>query len=168
MMRTPNRVRQMLHDEHCATVALMERLDQLIRRYHRDALPAVGEPSATRLLADLSIGVEHEIGRHFAFEEESIFPLLNGIGDTAIGAHLTDEHRAMRPLGARLADLAREASARGFDGAGWSEFRRLGEELCDRLLMHVQKEEMALLPLLEESMDADTEARLYEAYAERA
>jgi hypothetical protein len=34
------------------------------------------------------------------------------------------------------------------------------------LLAHVQKEEMALLPLLEESMDAETEARLYEQYVE--
>jgi len=32
----------------------------------------------------------------------------------------------------------------------------------------VQKEEMALLPLLEESMDAQTEARLYETYVENA
>jgi hypothetical protein len=32
------------------------------------------------------------------------------------------------------------------------------------MLVHVQKEEMALLPLLEESMDGEMEARLYEAY----
>ena len=30
------------------------------------------------------------------------------------------------------------------------------------MLAHVQKEEMALLPLLEEGMDAETEAALYE------
>jgi hypothetical protein len=34
------------------------------------------------------------------------------------------------------------------------------------MLAHVQKEEMALLPLLDEVMDADAEARLYENYVE--
>jgi len=56
----------------------------------------------------------------------------------------------------------------GFDHAGWDEFRRRGQELCERLLAHVQKEEMALLPLIEESMDADTEARLLHDYVETA
>jgi hypothetical protein len=56
----------------------------------------------------------------------------------------------------------------GFDNATWDEFRRCGQELCERMLAHVQKEEMALLPLLEESMDADTEARLFQEYVENA
>jgi hypothetical protein len=34
------------------------------------------------------------------------------------------------------------------------------------MLAHVQKEEMALLPLLDEAMDAESEARLYENYVE--
>ena len=34
------------------------------------------------------------------------------------------------------------------------------------MLTHVQKEEMALLPLINETMDADTEARLYVEYVE--
>jgi hypothetical protein len=34
------------------------------------------------------------------------------------------------------------------------------------MLAHVQKEEMALLPLLEENMDAEAEARLYQEYVE--
>ncbi len=70
----------------------------------------------------------------------------------------------MRPLGLRLAALARGACAAGFDAASWDEFRKIGQELCDRLLAHVQKEEGALLPLLEDSMDAETETRLYGEY----
>jgi iron-sulfur cluster repair protein YtfE (RIC family) len=70
----------------------------------------------------------------------------------------------MRPLGLRLAALARAASAAGFDEASWAEFRKTGQELCERLLGHVQKEEMALLPLLEDTMDAETEAKLYSEY----
>jgi hemerythrin-like domain-containing protein len=160
-----NRISQTLHDEHRATVALMERLEQLIAR-HRRGPPAADDRGVAQLLSDLSTGVEAEVQRHFAFEEQSLFPYLAAVGDDAIGAHLTDEHAAMRPLGVRIAALARDAAARGFDTASWDEFRRSGQELCERMLAHVQKEEMALLPLIEESMDAETEARLLQDYLE--
>jgi len=166
-MSFSNRISQTLHDEHQATVALVERLEQLIVR-HRRAPPVANDRDVTRLLNDLSREVERDIERHFAFEENHLFAYLEAIGDAAIGAHLTDEHAAMRPLGKQLAALAGNARDRGFDVPGWGEFRRLGQEFCERMLAHVQKEEMALLPLLDENMDAETEARLYEAYVENA
>jgi hemerythrin-like domain-containing protein len=143
----------------------MERLEQLMAR-HRGTAPNRDDQIVAQLLSDLSTGVQSEVERHFDFEERQLFPYLEAAGDDAIGAHLTSEHEAMRPLGLRLATLAREASAQGFDQAKWEEFRRVGLELCERMLAHVQKEEMALLPLLDEVMDADSEARLYENYVE--
>ena len=56
--------------------------------------------------------------------------------------------------------------AKGFAPAEWEEFARLGQEFSDRMLAHVQKEEMALLPVLEENMDSETEDRLYQEYVE--
>jgi len=168
-MSFTNRVSQMLHDEHGATVALMERLEQLLARHRRAGTPPeANDPGIRQLLTDLLNGLGAEIERHFAFEEDHLFTFLNAIGDAAIGAHLTDEHGAIRPLGLRIAAIAREAAAQGFSPASWNEFRNLGQELCERLLAHVQKEEMALLPLLEANMDAGTEARLYQQYAETA
>jgi hemerythrin-like domain-containing protein len=163
-----NRVSQTLHDEHGATVALMERLEQLIARHRRGGPPDASNRATIQLLSDLSTGVQAEVQRHFDFEESRLFPFLDAIGDEAIGAHLTDEHSAMRPLGIRVATLAREAVSTGFDQAKWTEFSRLGQELCERMLAHVQKEEMALLPLLEENMDSETEMRLFEEYAATA
>jgi hemerythrin-like domain-containing protein len=165
MMSFTNRISQTLHEEHRATIALMERLEQLLAR-HRRSRPDPGDRGVAQLLTDISAGVEAEIQRHFAFEEDRLFSYLAAIGDEAIGAHLTDEHAAIRPLGVRVAALARAAAAHGFDDAAWNEFRRSGEELCERMLAHVQKEEMALLPLLEECMDADTQARLLQEYLE--
>jgi hemerythrin-like domain-containing protein len=167
-MSFTSRISQTLHDEHCATVALMERLEQLIARHRRGSPPDTGDRAVAQLFSDLSAGLESEIDRHFAFEEDHLFSYLRANGDEAIGAHLTDEHHAIRPLAKRLVALAREASANGFDEAKWNDFRALGAELCERLLAHVQKEEMALLPLLEESMDADTESRLYGEYVGNA
>jgi len=164
-MSFANRISQTLHEEHRATIALMERLEQLLARHRRNAPPVADDRAVAQLMADLSTGVEAEVERHFAFEEDRLFPYLEANGDQAIGAHLTDEHNAMRPIGTKLARLARDA-ATGFDQINWEEFRRLGLELCDRMLAHVQKEEMALLPLLEEYMDAEAEARLYQEYVE--
>lgn len=166
-MNYTNRVSQTLHEEHRATIALMERLEQLMAR-HRRAPPDIDAAGLRQLLADLSTGVEAEVQRHFAFEESHLFSYLDAVGDEAIGAHLTDEHAAMRPIGVEVAKLAREGAAQGFDAASWDTFRRLGQELCERMLAHVQKEEMALLPLLEETMDADAEIRLYQEYVEHA
>lgn len=164
-MNFTNRISQVLHEEHRATIALMEKLEQLIAR-HRKSVPEREDQFVSKLLSDLSTGVQSEVERHFDFEEGQLFPYLEAAGDDAIGAHLTSEHEAMRPLGLQLAALAREASGQGFDQARWDEFRRVGLELCERMLAHVQKEEMALLPLLDEVMDPDSEARLYESYVE--
>ncbi|MCC6776035.1 MAG: hemerythrin domain-containing protein [Hyphomicrobiales bacterium] len=166
-MSFANPVSQTLHEEHRATVALMERLEQLLAR-HRKGVPST-DAALRQLLADLATGVAAEVQRHFAFEEQHLFTFLEANGDEAIGAHLTEEHAAMRPLGVKLAELAgAAAAAQGFDEASWQEFRRLGQELCERMLAHVQKEEMALLPLLDECMDADTGARLLQDYLESA
>ena len=165
-MSFTNRVSQRLHEEHRATVALMERLEQLLARRH-GGVPDNGDPAVSLLLSELSASLETEVRRHFDFEEDQLFTYLNGTGDEAIGALLTDEHRVIRPLGAEVAELAREAAAQGFDEATWSKFRRPAQELCQRLLAHVEKEEMALLPLLQDAMGADTEARLLDEYLER-
>ena len=156
-----NRICQRLHEEHAATVTIMERLEGLIG-HHRGKPPA-GDGDALSL-RNIAEGVESEVQRHFDFEEQHLFTFLEEMGDAAIGAHLTAEHAAMRPLGERVATLARTAAREGFDMTGWGEFERIGMELAERMLTHVQKEEMALLPLLEDEMDASTEARLYEAY----
>ncbi len=165
-MSFTNRISQTLHDEHGATVALMERLEQLLARGRRGGPPNTADSAVARLLSDLSSGMEAEVDRHFAFEENHLFTYLEAMGDGGIGAHLTNEHVAMRPLAVRVAAIARAVAAKGFTPPEWEEFMRLGQDLGDCMLAHVQKEEMALLPVIEETMDAETEARLYQEYVE--
>ncbi len=165
-MTFTNRISQTLHEEHRSTIALVERLEQLLARHPRGAAPDISERGIAQLLSDLSTGVKAELQRHFDFEENRLFAFLNASGDGAIAAHLTDEHHALRPMVAEIVGLARGAADRGFDQATWVEFRRLGQDFCERILAHVQKEEMALLPILDDSMDTDTEARLVEEYLE--
>jgi hemerythrin-like domain-containing protein len=144
----------------------MERLEQLLARARRGGPPDKADGNLGRLLSDLAVGLEAEVERHFAFEEDHIFTYLEAIGDAGIGEHLTGEHAAMRPIATRVAALARAAAAAGFAPAEWEEFMPLARELSDRMLTHVQKEEMALLPVIEENMDSETEARLYQEYVQ--
>jgi hemerythrin-like domain-containing protein len=157
------RVCRALHDEHRATIELSERLAGLLDRYRRGP-PDVADALTARLLRDIPPAMDTEVSRHFAFEEAELFSHLAAVGDTAIGAHLTDEHETIRPLGSELSALARAAAVSGFDGPRWQAFRTVAGELCQRLLEHVQKEEMVLLPLLEEDLDDATDARLHDAY----
>jgi len=157
-----NRIWQKRHDEHAATVSTMEQIENMIAKYRNEA-PTLND-SDVLLLRGIAANVELEVSPHFDFEEQHLFTFLEEMGDAAIGSHLASEHEAMRPLGSRLALLARAAAHDGFSADAWTEFRRVGAELAERMLVHVQKEEMALLPLLEEAMDTATEARLVEAY----
>ncbi len=161
------RITQTLHEEHCATTALLERLDHILLRFRQTDLPdAKGDAVVARLLADLSIALEFELNRHFVFEEERLIPLLGAAGDLAIGALLTDEHAVMRPVVATLGMLVREIRTKSFDAIRWTQFRRLGLELCDRLRSHIQKEDVGFLPALDQLIDAETAAALYEDYIE--
>jgi hemerythrin-like domain-containing protein len=162
-----SRICQTLHEEHQATVAFTEQLEAALAKYH-SRRPDCADPALAGVLRGLPLALDAELSRHFDFEETRLFSHLASAGDAAIGAHLTDEHEAMRPLGARLVILSRQALTDGFDDARWQEFRAAAAELCERLLMHVQKEEMALLPLLEETLDPESDARLYDDYVGNA
>ncbi len=166
-MNFRNRICQTLHDEHVASIALMERLEQAFARY-RNKVPDAKDEVVAKLLVDLATEIEGDLTRHFAFEEEDLFSYLSAAGDQAIGAHLTGEHAVIRPLGGEFVKLIGEIRAQGFNDARWNEFRQLGQELSERLVSHAQKEEMALLPMLDEMMDPEVEAQLYEKYVETA
>ncbi len=162
-----SRISQTLHEEHQATIAFAERLESLLARQQR-RLPDRADPAVAMVLHSLPAVLDGELRRHFDFEEARLFSHLASIGDAAIGEHLTSEHDAMRPLGARLVALGGQALNDGFGDASWMEFRGAAAELCERLLAHVQKEEMVLLPLLDDALDPEADARLYDDYVGNA
>jgi hemerythrin-like domain-containing protein len=166
-MNFQNRVCQKLHEEHAAVFALMERLMQTIAR-HRNDVPDAKDAMVAKLLNDLAAELPGEVERHFAFEEAELFSYLAEAGNAAIGAHLTHEHGIIRPIGSALVKLIGDVRAQGFDAARWAEFRRLGQQLNDCLVPHAHKEDMALLPMLDDLMDSEKEMQLYEKYVENA
>jgi iron-sulfur cluster repair protein YtfE (RIC family) len=156
-----NRVCQKLHDEHMATLALLERLERFVAN---NTPPTAADTSARTLLVDLAVAFESEVWRHFAFEEEHLFDYFNQSGDTEMAQHLTAEHAQIRSVGLPIIAMARTAATFGFLPPAWSEFRLLARQLAEQLSTHAQKEEGVLISLLQDAMDSDTEERLYIDY----
>ena len=156
-----------LHDEHAATLGILERLEMLLGRHGSRRPPDLASPALAALLKDLVFALDSEIGPHFAFEESHVFPILSEAGDQEMCEVLLAEHGEILPLAQRLAELARHFRARGLTEELWAEFHALGAELVERLAAHIQKEEMGLLPALDDLLEEETDDRLALQFAER-
>jgi iron-sulfur cluster repair protein YtfE (RIC family) len=137
-----------LHEEHVATLALWGRLESVLAAGRHDAA----------LLKSAAASLERELDRHFRFEEAELFPRLAEAGEGDIGELLREEHETIRAAGIRFIALVKEDSPS-------KDLRTLGLELAERLVSHVQKEEMALLPALDDFIDEETDHELDSAYA---
>lgn len=146
-----------LHEEHEATLALWGRLEQTL------AVRGVKPPTEEdlRLLRDCAAQIADEVTRHFAFEENELFPRLVASGEGDIAELLAEEHATIRAAARRFGELAQPGSD---PAAHWPELRALALELAERLVSHVQKEEMSLLPSLEDLLDEDTDRELAGSY----
>jgi hemerythrin-like domain-containing protein len=164
-MSFTRRTAQLLHEDHQATVVIIESLDQLLAKARKKA-PDTTDPKVFETLKAAGTAIEEEVSEHFAFEENELFTRLEDMGDVGIGTHLREEHRALLPLGRSVAEMAREAMANGFTDDTWAKFRAVAAELIERMFAHIQKEEMALLPALEDLLDAETDMELSTAYTE--
>lgn len=143
-----------LFEEHQRSLALLARLE--------GALAREGAQLPAPLAGDLARAAEGEIGLHFAFEEEEVFPLLAAAGEEEMAELLTAEHRQLLPLAERLAELA--LAEGGFWGG---EFREKGAALVAGLTAHIEKEDKALLPSLDDLLDEEEDGRLSLEFASR-
>ena len=164
-MSFSRRTAQLLHEDHQRTIVVIESLDQMIARARKKA-PDTGDPVVRQTLDNAARTIEEEIGQHFGFEEDELFTRLEDMGDVSIGEHLRDEHRALLPLGQTVGEMARTALEHGFNDESWATFRNVSGELIERMFAHIQKEEMALLPAIEDLLDAETDMELSTAYAD--
>ena len=143
-----------IHREHVETLGLLERAEAMLAK-SKAAPDAAAWP---RLAAELGANLANEIGRHFRFEEEELFPLVAGDGD--IAALLAEEHQAILSLAERILPRLKSPVA----GRAWTELRELILELIERQVAHIQKEEMSLLPAIEDALDAEQDAELLNRY----
>jgi hemerythrin-like domain-containing protein len=154
-----SQVSRMLDDEHAANVALLCQLQQATSRC------ASYDDAYRPLMAQLVRLLENEVDRHFGFEEEQLFPRLHESGDGGLALLLQEEHESIRAVGRDLLPLAREAAAGTIAEAGWTRLRPLAAELAERLTAHIDKETQALLPLVDDLLEEETDRELAFAYS---
>jgi hemerythrin-like domain-containing protein len=157
-----------LHAEHMRTLNAMNALESRIAGGSKASPIGPGRPEDRSMVGELIAVVDHDIDRHFRFEEEQLFPLLAQRGLADMVRLLRQEHDAIRPLAMRLRSLAVQAQDSNLDAAAWEQFRYAAMDLIHAVMFHIQKEETGLVRqlsvLLDPAADRDL-ARLYGADA---
>jgi len=163
-MEFARQISRSLHEEHVAILDLLARFEQSLLRL-REQAPASDDPVWRGLLAQLGTALRHEVTRHFGLEEDQLFPRLRERGEGDLAELLFEEHEAIRAVTGPLLGLIARATAGELDGAGWKALRVSGLELVERLGSHAQKEEGALVPVVDEMLDEQTDRELWSDYA---
>jgi hemerythrin-like domain-containing protein len=158
-MSYDRQVSRALDDEHRANIALFERVERALAKSAPD----------TAELAQLAVAlcrqIEQDVGRHFDFEERELFPRMTDAGDGEMAALLAAEHAAIRETATALLPLAQRAAEGNLDAAGLAAMKQRALDMIERQVAHIQKETMALLPMLDDLLDADDDRELAFAYA---
>lgn len=159
-MHLQREVNHVLDEEHRASLDLMHRVEQACARPG-----GVRAPEFAQIAAALARHIEWDIKRHFDFEERELFPRLEAAGEADIVALLIEEHVAIREVAGELLPRAQAAAAGTLDTAGGDALKRGALEMVERLVAHIQKETMALLPMLDDHLDDETDRALVLSYA---
>jgi hemerythrin-like domain-containing protein len=163
-MNYQRQVSRTLDDEHRANLELLGRVEHAFSRAPR--LGNGGDADLAQLAGAFARHIEQDIGRHFDFEERELFPRMAEAGDGDMAALLAEEHASIRAVARELLPIAHAAAAGGLDDAGWNRLKRGALEMIERQVAHIQKETMALLPLLDDLLDEADDRELAFAYAE--
>ena len=151
-----------LDTEHRSSLDLLGRVEQAFARAPRAG--AARAAAFTPLAAAFVRLIEQDLERHFDFEERELFPRMAETGEGDIAELLREEHDAIRAVATEMLPLAHAAAAGTLDDRGFDDLKRGALEMVERLVAHIQKETMALLPLLDDLLDDDTDRELAFAY----
>jgi hemerythrin-like domain-containing protein len=164
MMELQRQISRKLYEEHVAVLDLLGRFGRALAR-QGDAPPAAEDPAWRVLLAQLDTALEYEITRHFDLEETQLFPRLHARGEGDLAELLFEDHEMIRAVTRPLLGLVARARAGGLDAAGWRSLKAAGLELVERLGSHAEKEQGALVPLVDEMLDEATDVELWANYS---
>ena len=145
-----------LDDEHRSALSLYGGLEQ--------ALVARDTEGLARLLQPVRAPPRRGHRPSFRLRGAGALPRLAAAGEGDIAELLAEEHAAIRDVAAILLPLAKIGAA-ALDARQSETFRRCALELVERQVSHIQKESMALLPMLEELLDEDVDRELSFAYS---
>lgn len=158
-------VTRILHDEHMRVIGLLNRFEGLLADISAARGLDAAEPGTARLLNELIVALEQDIDRHFRFEEEALFPELEDAGEGDFVEALRADHVSLQAMAKQIAVLAKTAFAHRLAGEEWRKLVQIGRVYVREQTAHAEREEMALLPMLELHLDDDKDAMLWRDYA---
>ena len=162
-MDLQRQISRKLYEEHVAVIDLLGRFGRALGRLGAGPPPA--DDAAWRvLLAQLGTALEYEITRHFDLEETELFPRLHARGEGDLAELLFEDHERIREVTRPLLKLVARAEARALDDVGWRALKASGLELVEQLGSHAEKEQGALVPLVDEMLDEATDLELWTHY----
>jgi hemerythrin-like domain-containing protein len=135
---------EMLHAEHLHTLTIANALEERIEDKRKRPLDPA-QPEDARFIDELIAAIDNDIHRHFRFEEEVLFPVVNEAGLTELTAMLVEEHVTIWSMAYELRSLAEAARAGRLDAPQWSSFRDVAMDFVNAEMFHIQKEEMSIL-----------------------
>jgi len=152
-----------LYEEHIHVIGLLDRLALAAARLGGTP-PAPNDGIWSQLLPQLANALQHEVTRHFDLEEQKLFPILREHGHGDLAELLHEEHQVIREVARPLFDLVARARTETLDAAGWKSLRALLLELVDRLGSHARMEQDALVPVVDEILDDETDLEIWTAH----
>lgn len=152
-----------LHEEHAAVFDLCRNMELAFSR--QAEAPAAEDAEWKKLLGQISRAMEHEVWRHFNFEEKSLWPLLQESGDGDLAVLLDEEHEVIRDVAEALTSGIALAQAGRLAPAAWRKLKTAALEFAERLVSHAQKEDLSLLPVLDNLLTPEQDNELFGAYA---
>ena len=162
-MELQRQISRKLYEEHVAVLDLLDRFGRALGRLG-GGQPAADDQVWRVLLAQVGTALEYEITRHFDLEETQLFPRLHARGEGDLAELLFEDHEMIREVTRPLLGLVARAQAGGLDAAGWRALKASGLELVERLSAHAEKEQGALVPLVDEMLDEATDQELWTLY----
>ena len=150
-----------LHEEHMTVLALLGQLERVLAGRAGAWPPPPGDADWRAFAAKLGGALSHEVAVHFALEEDALFGRLRDAGSGDLADLLQEEHATIRAVVAELLPLcAQSVAEHGLGAGGWKTLRLRGLELAERLAAHIDKEELSLVPAVEELLDEETDREL--------
>ena len=149
---------RIIYDDHVATLALLSEVERRILS-HRNGAPEIDQ-DYRRFIDRYCKALNTEVTTHFDFEEVALFPVITDYGDGALCELLLEEHHVLLNVVSDVVTLAQAGRDNGFSAEDWSKFRRLSGELAERLTSHIEKEDRALIPAMEEALTPELDTEL--------
>lgn len=160
-MQLQRHISRRLHEEHMNALGLLEQFEQVLTGRKGSWPPPPNDPAWRAFSAKLTEALANEVAGHFALEENALFGRLTDAGNGDLVELLLEEHTTIRAVVGELLPLcARSTRGETVEPQTWQAIKTHGLELTERLGTHINKEELSLVPAVEELLDEETDREL--------